>query len=106
VADAIATGAAISVVNLAEVLTKLAEAGKDPQQARDQLRVDWVIDELRPAPNGERWVTYTPATEAAPPEARSVRARMWGASRWTAEADAVAGSGAYGKRRCSSTSGG
>ena len=38
VADAIATGAAISVVNLAEVLTKLAEAGKDPQQARDQLR--------------------------------------------------------------------
>jgi len=30
VADAIATGAAISVVNLAEVLTKLAEAGKDP----------------------------------------------------------------------------
>jgi ribonuclease VapC len=37
VADAIATGSAISVVNLAEVLTKLAEAGKDPEQAIGQL---------------------------------------------------------------------
>ncbi|MGH2954346.1 MAG: type II toxin-antitoxin system VapC family toxin [Solirubrobacterales bacterium] len=38
VAEAIATGAAISVVNLAEVLSKLAEAGKDPAEARGQLR--------------------------------------------------------------------
>jgi ribonuclease VapC len=38
VAEAIVAGAAISVVNLAEVLSKLAEAGKDPAEARDQLR--------------------------------------------------------------------
>lgn len=37
-ADAIAAGAAISVVNLAEVLSKLADAGMDPEQARNQLR--------------------------------------------------------------------
>jgi PIN domain nuclease of toxin-antitoxin system len=38
VAEAIAAGAAISIVNLAEVLSKLAEAGKDPAQARSELR--------------------------------------------------------------------
>ena len=37
-ADAIAAGAAISVVNLAEVLSKLAEAGKEPERARAELR--------------------------------------------------------------------
>ena len=37
VADVIAAVAAISVVNLAEVLSKLAEAGKEPEQARTQL---------------------------------------------------------------------
>lgn len=37
VAQAIADGAAISVVNLAEVLSKLAEAGQDPGQARHEL---------------------------------------------------------------------
>lgn len=38
VVEAIAAGAAISVVNLAEVLSKLADAGKDPHQARSELR--------------------------------------------------------------------
>ena len=38
VVEAIAEGAAISVVNLAEVLSKLADAGKDPEQARSDLR--------------------------------------------------------------------
>ena len=38
VAEAIAAGAAISVVNLAEVLSKLAEAGKDPDEASGELR--------------------------------------------------------------------
>jgi ribonuclease VapC len=38
VADAIAAGAAVSVVNVAEVLSKLAEAGKDPELARSELR--------------------------------------------------------------------
>lgn len=38
VSEAIAAGAAISVVNLAEVLSKLAEAGQDPDQARSELR--------------------------------------------------------------------
>lgn len=38
VVEAIAAGAAISVVNLAEVLSKLAEVGKDPEQARRELR--------------------------------------------------------------------
>jgi PIN domain nuclease of toxin-antitoxin system len=38
VADAIAAGTAISIVNLAEALSKLAEAGKDPDRARSELR--------------------------------------------------------------------
>jgi PIN domain nuclease of toxin-antitoxin system len=38
VAEAIVAGAAISVVNLAEVLSKLADAGKDPEEARSELR--------------------------------------------------------------------
>jgi ribonuclease VapC len=37
-AHAITAGAAISVVNLAEVLSKLAETGKDPEDALRQLR--------------------------------------------------------------------
>lgn len=37
-AEAIANGAAISVVNWAEVLTKLAERGKDPEQAASETR--------------------------------------------------------------------
>ncbi len=37
VGEAIADGAAISLVNLAEVLSKLADAGKDPRQARREL---------------------------------------------------------------------
>ncbi len=36
--EALAAGAAISVVNLAEVLSKLADAGTDPEQARRKLR--------------------------------------------------------------------
>lgn len=38
VADAIAEGAAISVVNLAEVLSKVAERGGDPAAAAAELR--------------------------------------------------------------------
>jgi len=37
-AEAITNGAAISVVNWAEVLTKLAERGKDPGQAASETR--------------------------------------------------------------------
>jgi ribonuclease VapC len=37
-AEAIANGAAISVVNWAEVLTKLAERGRDPEQAASETR--------------------------------------------------------------------
>src|SRR6266568_651884 len=36
--DAIGEGAAISVVNWAEVLSKLAESGKDPEVAAAELR--------------------------------------------------------------------
>lgn len=38
VIDAIGEGAAVSVVNWAEVLSKLAEAGKDPEVAAAELR--------------------------------------------------------------------
>lgn len=38
VVEAIAAGAAISVVNVAEVLSKLADVGKDPEQASHELR--------------------------------------------------------------------
>jgi len=38
VAEALEAGAAISVVNWAEVLSKLAEHGKDPAQAAVELR--------------------------------------------------------------------
>lgn len=38
VIEAIAEGAAVSVVNWAEVLSKLAEAGKDPEAAAAELR--------------------------------------------------------------------
>jgi ribonuclease VapC len=38
VARAMDEGAAIGVVNLAEVLTKLVEKGRDPQRALDDLR--------------------------------------------------------------------
>lgn len=38
VVDAISDGAAISVVNWAEVLSKLAEAGKDPSSVAAELR--------------------------------------------------------------------
>jgi ribonuclease VapC len=38
VIDAIGEGAAVSVVNWAEVLSKLAEAGKDPEAAAAELR--------------------------------------------------------------------
>ncbi len=36
--EAIANGAAISVVNWAEGLTKLAERGRDPEQAASETR--------------------------------------------------------------------
>jgi PIN domain nuclease of toxin-antitoxin system len=36
--EAIAKGAAISVANWAEVLTKLAERGRDPEQAASETR--------------------------------------------------------------------
>ena len=38
VIEAIGRGAAVSVVNWAEVLSKLAEAGKDPEAAAAELR--------------------------------------------------------------------
>lgn len=38
VAEVIASGAAISVANWAEVLTKLAEGGRDPEQAAVETR--------------------------------------------------------------------
>ena len=38
VVEAIARGAAVSVVNLAETLSKLADAGKDPVEANAELR--------------------------------------------------------------------
>jgi ribonuclease VapC len=38
VIEAIGEGAAVSVVNWAEVLSKLAEAGKDPEAAAAELR--------------------------------------------------------------------
>lgn len=38
VAAAISAGAVISLVNLAEVLSKLADAGEDPDRARSRLR--------------------------------------------------------------------
>lgn len=37
-AEAIANGAAISIANWAEVLTKLAERGRDPEQAARETR--------------------------------------------------------------------
>lgn len=37
-AEAIANGAAISVANWAEVLTKLAERGRDPERAATEAR--------------------------------------------------------------------
>jgi hypothetical protein len=37
-AEAIANGAAISVANWAKVLTKLAERGRDPEQAASEAR--------------------------------------------------------------------
>lgn len=38
VVEAIAAGAAIGIVNLAEVLTKLSEGGRNPQRALAELR--------------------------------------------------------------------
>lgn len=38
VADAVANGAVISIVNLTEVLSKLAEHGQEPEQAMTRLR--------------------------------------------------------------------
>lgn len=38
VIDAIGEGAAVSIVNWAEILSKLAEAGKDPEVAAAELR--------------------------------------------------------------------
>jgi len=38
VEDSLVRGAAISAVNLAEVLSKLAEVGEDPQEVSDNLR--------------------------------------------------------------------
>lgn len=51
--DAIAAGAAIGVVNLAEVLTKLVEDGRDPQSA---------LAELRKTKNPGRALTIEPLT--------------------------------------------
>ena len=55
VAEAIEYGAAISVANWAEVLSTLAERGKDPQQA---------ATELRKAESEQRALTLEPITEA------------------------------------------
>lgn len=55
VTDAIADGAAISVVNLAEVLSKVAERGDDPATA---------AAELRKAEGSKRALTIEPLTAA------------------------------------------
>ncbi len=55
VADAIADGAAISVVNWAEVLSKVAERGADPETA---------AAELRRAEGSRRALTIEPLTAA------------------------------------------
>lgn len=55
VVEAIGDGAAISVVNWAEVLSKLAEAGKDPEAA---------AAELRRAEGSRRALTIEPLTAA------------------------------------------
>ncbi len=55
VTDAIADGAAISVVNLAEVLSKVAERGGDPATA---------AAELRKAEGSKRALTIEPLTAA------------------------------------------
>jgi PIN domain nuclease of toxin-antitoxin system len=55
VAAAIADGAAISVVNLAEVLSKVAERGGDPAAA---------VSELRRAEGSKRALTIEPLTAA------------------------------------------
>jgi ribonuclease VapC len=55
VIDAIGEGAAINVVNWAEVLSKLAEAGKDPAAA---------VAELRRAEGSRRALTIEPLTAA------------------------------------------
>ena len=53
--EAIANGAAISVVNWAEGLTKLAERGRDPEQA---------ASETRKAEGTRRALTIEPMTAA------------------------------------------
>jgi ribonuclease VapC len=53
--EAIAKGAAISVANWAEVLTKLAERGRDPEQA---------ASETRKAEGSRRALTIEPMTAA------------------------------------------
>jgi PIN domain nuclease of toxin-antitoxin system len=55
ISDAIAEGAAISVVNLAEVLSKIAERGGDPAAA---------ATELRKAEGSKRALTIEPLTAA------------------------------------------
>jgi PIN domain nuclease of toxin-antitoxin system len=55
VIEAIEAGTAISVANWAEVLSKLAERGKDPKQA---------ATELRKAEGKRRALTIEPITEA------------------------------------------
>lgn len=55
ISDAIAEGAAISVVNLAEVLSKVAERGGDPATA---------AAELRKAEGSKRALTIEPLTAA------------------------------------------
>jgi ribonuclease VapC len=46
VAAALAQGAAISIVNLTEVLSKLAEVGRDPEEALMRMRGAGLLDGL------------------------------------------------------------
>ncbi|HKJ36010.1 MAG TPA: type II toxin-antitoxin system VapC family toxin [Solirubrobacterales bacterium] len=67
VADALAEGCAISVVNVAEVLSKLAEGGADPAEAGD--RIEDLADVLVVHPLDQRDVVEVarlrPTTRAA-----------------------------------------
>jgi len=46
VEEALAEGAAISAVNLAEALSKLAERGGDPKGVRDRLKREGILGEV------------------------------------------------------------
>ncbi|WP_114313195.1 type II toxin-antitoxin system VapC family toxin [Thermus caldifontis] len=59
VEEALAGGAAISAVNLGEVLSKVAERGWDPQEVQERLRGEGILEALRVFPFTEEdalWV--------------------------------------------------